>query len=215
MSTSSKVVLFSGKSEPAPSIENGKVLPPRRRFNKELRSREYLTSDEVDRVIAAAKSLGRHEHRDATLILTAFRHGLQVSEYITLRWNMVDLKGGNLHVSRLKNGTDSTHPVRGPELRALRKLHRDYPDTPYLFVMERNGPLKASAVRKIVSRAGENAELGMPIHPHMLRHSTRFKLANDGHDSRAIELYLGHKNIQHTVRHTELASGRFQDFWKD
>jgi integrase len=215
MSISSKVVPFSSKTGAAPSIENGKVLPPRRRFNKELRSREYLTSGEVDRVISAAKSLGRHGHRDATLVMTAFRHGLRVSELIALRWDMVDLKQGFLHVSRLKNGTDSTHPIRGPELRALRKLQRDYPDTPYLFVTERKGPLTASAVRKIVSRAGDKADIGMPIHPHMLRHSTGFKLANDGHDTRAIQLYLGHKNIQHTVRYTELAPGRFKDFWKD
>ncbi len=125
------------------------------------------------------------------------------------------MKQGILHVSRLKNGVSSTHPLHGPELRALRKLKRDYPDTPYVFVSERKGPLTASNVRKIVSRAGYKANLGMPIHPHMLRHSTGFKLANDGHDTRAIQLYLGHKNIQHTVRYTELAIGRFKDFWAD
>jgi len=128
---------------------------------------------------------------------------------------MADLKQGLMHVNRLKNGVTSTHPIRGPELRALRRLKRDYPDTPYLFVTERKGPLTASAVRKIVSRAGEIANLGMPIHPHMLRHSTGFKLANDGHDTRAIQLYLGHKNIQHTVKYTELAPGRFKNFWTD
>ena len=145
----------------------------------------------------------------------AFRHGLRVSELIALRWDMIDMKQGILHVSRLKNGVSSTHPLHGPELRALRKLKRDYPDTPYGFVSERKGPLTSSNVRKIVSRAGDKAELGMPIHPHMLRHSTGFKLANDGHDTRAIQLYLGHKNIQHTVRYTELAVGRFKDFWSD
>ena len=88
------------------------------------------------------------------------------------------------------------------------------PDTPYLFVTERKGPLTTSAVRKIIARAGESAKIGMPIHPHMLRHSTGYKLANDGHDTRAIQHYLGHKNI-HTVRYTELAAGRFNDFWTD
>jgi len=150
-----------------------------------------------------------------TMIMVAFRHGLRVSELISLRWDMIDMKQGLMHVSRLKNGVSSTHPLRGPELRALRKLKRDYPDTPYVFVSERKGPVTASNVRKIISRAGDKAELGMPIHPHMLRHSTGFKLANDGHDTRAIQLYLGHKNIQHTVRYTELASGRFKDFWQD
>jgi len=214
MTTTSNVVPLKGTKSARPNIENGKV-PPLRRPNKDLRSREYLTADEVDRLMNAARSVGRHSDRDSTLILMAFRHGLRVSELVALRWDMIDLKQGLMHVSRLKNGVSSTHPLRGPELRALRKLKRDYPDTPYVFVTERKGPLTASAVRKIITRAGDIAKLGMPIHPHMLRHSTGYKLANDGHDTRAIQLYLGHKNIQHTVRYTELASGRFNDFWKD
>jgi integrase len=214
MSDSSQVLPFRCKRAATPSIENGNV-PPLRRKNSEIRSREYLTEDEVGRLATAAKSIGRHGHRDSTMIMLAFRHGLRVSELIAVRWDMIDLKQGLLHVARLKNGVNSAHPLRGPELRALRKLKRDYPETPYVFVTERKGPLTASNVRKIVSRAGEKAKLGMPIHPHMLRHSTGFKLANDGRDTRAIQLYLGHKNIQHTVRYTELASGRFKDFWRD
>jgi integrase len=214
MRQTSNVVPLKGAKSSGPIIVNGKV-PPRRQKNKDLRSREYLTTEEVDQLMAAARSVGRHRQRDSTLIMTAFRHGLRVSELVALRWDMIDLKQGIMHVSRLKNGVNSTHPLRGPELRALRKLERDYPDTPYVFVTERKGPLTASAVRKIIARAGEMAEIGMPIHPHMLRHSTGYKLANDGHDTRAIQLYLGHKNIQHTVRYTELASGRFKDFWKD
>ncbi len=120
-----------------------------------------------------------------------------------------------LHVNRLKNGMASTHPLRGPELRALRRLPRDYPASPYVFTTERHGPLTDSAVRKIVARAGEAAKLGVPVHPHMLRHACGYKLANDGHDTRAIQHYLGHRNIQHTVRYTELAPDRFKGFWKD
>lgn len=87
--------------------------------------------------------------------------------------------------------------------------------TPYVFVTERKGPLTASTVRKMIARAGERAGIGFPVHLHMLRHGCGFKLANDGHDTRAIQHYLGHKQIQHTVRYTELASGRFENFWKD
>lgn len=210
----SNVVPLNAKSGGAPALENGKV-PPRRLPNKDRRSREYLTEDELGKLMDAARSLGRHGHRDATLILVAFRHGLRVSELVALRWDMIDLKQGLMHVSRLKNGVDSVHPIRGPEIRALRRLKRDYPETPYVFVTERKGPLTASNVRKIVSRAGNKAEIGMPIHPHMLRHSTGYKLANEGHDTRAIQHYLGHKNISHTVRYTELASSRFDSFWKD
>ena len=214
MTTVSNVVPLRGTKTARPSIENGKV-PPLRRPNKDLRSREYLTADEIDQLMASARSVGRHGHRDSTLILVAFRPGLRVSELVALRWDMVDLKQGLLHVNRLKNGVESVHPIRGPELRALRKLQREYPDTPYLFVTERKGPLTTSTVRKIIARAGEHAKIGLPVHPHMLRHSTGYKLANDGHDTRAIQHYLGHKNIQHTVRYTELAANRFKDFWKD
>ena len=214
MSQTSNVVRLRMPNRAVPNIENGKVSPPSRKTNKESRSREYLTPDEIDRLMVAAKSIGRHGHRDATLILIAYRHGLRVSELVALRWDMVNLKQGLLHVSRLKNGVESTHPLRGPELRALRKLQREYPG-PYLFVAERKGPLTTSTVRKIITRAGEKARIGMAVHPHMLRHSTGYKLANDGHDTRAIQHYLGHKNIQHTVRYTELAANRFKDFWKD
>ena len=121
MAQSSKVVPLRPKKSNSPNTLNGKVPPPRRK-NKDLRSREHLTPDEVEQLMTSAKSLGRHGHRDATLILIAYRHGLRVSELVALRWDMVDLKQGLLHVSRLKNGVASTHPLRGPELRALRKL---------------------------------------------------------------------------------------------
>ncbi len=214
MSHTSNVVPLRGTNLARPSIDNGNV-PPLRRPNKDLRSREYLTADEVDRLMAAARSVGRHGHRDATLILLAYRHGLRVSELVALRWDMVDLKQGLLHVNRLKNGTASTHPIRGPEIRALRRLQRDDSDSPYLFVTERGGPLTTATVRKIVARAGKAAKIGLAVHPHMLRHACGYKLANDGHDTRAIQHYLGHRNIQHTVRYTELSAGRFNDFWTD
>ena len=190
-------------------------LPPRKPKNSAVRPREYLTDDEVRRLIQAARRSGRHGHRDATLILITYRHGLRVSEVIALQWNAVDLDRGQLHVQRLKNGVPSVHPLRGPEIRALRKLRRNSPRSSYVFVSERGGPLSDSSVRKIVDRAGERSRLPFPVHPHMLRHATGYKLANEGHDTRAIQHYLGHKNIQHTVRYTQLSSVRFREFWKD
>ena len=108
----------------------------------------------------------------------------------------------------------SNYPIRGPELRALRELKRRYPGQ-YLFSTDRGGPIASATIRKIIASAGELAEIPFRVHPHMLRHSTGYKLANDGHDTRAIQHYLGHRNIQHTVRYTELAAGRFNDFWQD
>jgi type 1 fimbriae regulatory protein FimB/type 1 fimbriae regulatory protein FimE len=138
-----------------------------------------------------------------------------VSELVGLRWDQLDLKPGHLHVARLKNGVASTHPLRGPELCALRRLQRDYPTSPYVFTTERRGPLTDAAVRNIAARAGEDAKVGFPVHPHMLRHACGFKHANEGHDTRAIQHYLGHRNIGPTVRYTEMAADRFKGFWKD
>ena len=118
-------------------------------------------------------------------------------------------------MARLKNGSPSVHPIRGPELRALRRVRRDYAEGPYVFVTERGGPMTDSNVRKMIARAGRLARLGFPVHPHMLRHACGYKLANDGHDTRAIQAYLGHRNITHTVRYTELAPQRFNGFWRD
>lgn len=154
-------------------------------------------------------------HQICALFHSHQQHGLRVSELVGLRREQVDLRQGLLHVRRRKNGLQSTHPLRGPELRALNKVLREYPDSAYVFVSERGAPMTSATFRKLVARAGDAAKLGMPIHPHMLRHSTGFKLANDGQDTRAIQLYLGHRNIQHTVLYTQLAADRFNDFWKD
>ena len=200
----------NGRFRPSPTNK-----PPRRRPNAETRSREHLTEAEVDKLIAAAGKVGRYGHRDATMILITFRHGLRVSELVALRWEQVDLKQGLLHVRRRKNGLPSTHPLRGVELRALRKLEPQNTAGAYVFVSERKAPLTDSAFRKIVARAGEAANIGLPVHPHMLRHSAGFKLANDGQDTRAIQQYLGHKNIQHTVAYTQLSPERFNNFFND
>jgi type 1 fimbriae regulatory protein FimB/type 1 fimbriae regulatory protein FimE len=210
MSTHAASAPYSGDP---PSIENRKV--PLRRANVSYRSREYLSDKEVAALMTAAAGVGRHGARDAALILIAYRHGLRVSELVSLRWDQVDLQQGLLHVTRRKHGIASVHPLRGPELRALRRLQRTYPDTAYVFVSERKAPLCADAVRKIVGRAGREAGIEFPVHPHMLRHATGYKLANDGQDTRAIQHYLGHRNIQHTTRYTELAADRFKDFWRD
>ena len=208
--------IHAGSTSPdrhTPTIEKRKV--PIRRTNAAYRNREYLTEKEVERLMESAARLGRHGPCDATLILVAYRHGLRVSELISLRWDQVDLRQGLLHVARRKHGIASVHPLRGPELRALHHLLRGYPETAYVFVSERKAPLTVDAVRKIVGRAGVEAGLDFPVHPHMLRHATGYKLANDGQDTRAIQHCLGHRNIQHTARYSELTPGRFKDFWRD
>jgi integrase len=198
-----------------PAIENRTVAMPRRPRNAELRTREHLTPDEVEKLIAAAKA-NRHGHRDGLMILMAFRHGLRAAEICDLRWEQVDWKAANLHVRRVKNGTPATHPIRGDELRALRRHQRDSgASSEFVFVSERGAPLSPAGFARMVERAARSAGLAIKAHAHMLRHATGYKLANDGHDTRALQAYLGHRNIQNTTRYTALAPGRFKGFWKD
>ena len=179
------------------------------------KERDYLFPDEVEKLIKAAKLFPRHGLRNATLILVMFRHGLRSIEAISLRWDNITFKTGHMHVHRAKNGRDSVHPIRGQELRWLRQLKRDYPDCPYVFTSERKSPLATRTVRGIVAKAGVKAELNIKVHSHMLRHACGHYLASKGHDTRALQDYLGHKNIHNTVRYTQLAANRFDDFWKD
>ncbi len=132
-------------------------------------------------------------HRDATMILVAYRHGLRASEVCGLRWDQVELDSGRLHVRRAKGGIDNVHPLAGKEIRALRQLRRENTASRYVFVTERGGPATTAGFLKMVARTGEAAKLPFPVHPHMLRHSTGYKLANDGHDTRALQHDMGHK----------------------
>ena len=189
-------------------------VTPRRPKNAAIRTREYLTESEVEQLIEGCRG-NRRPHRDQTMILIAFRHGLRASELCDLQWTQVDFQAGTLAVSRVKNGTSSTHPLTGRELRALRRLHREAEGrSPFLFVSERGSPMTVSNFQKLINRACEAAGLKIKAHPHMLRHACGFTLANAGKDTRALQAYLGHKNIQHTVRYTELAPHRFTDFWR-
>jgi type 1 fimbriae regulatory protein FimB/type 1 fimbriae regulatory protein FimE len=196
-----------------PTTEN-RTVTPKRRPNAELRTREYLTDAEVARLLEAAKA-NRWGHRDSTMVLVAYRHGLRASELVDLRWDQVDFDHASVAVRRVKQGSPSTHPIRGDELRALRRLQREQePKSPFVFTSERGAPLTPAGFARMIERAGQAAKLKFKAHPHMLRHACGFALANKGHDTRALQAYLGHKNIQHTVRYTELSPDRFKDFWR-
>jgi integrase len=191
------------------TVRSAPARLPRRKPNAEYRSREHLTQREVERLIEAVKG-NRWGHRDATMVLVAFRHGLRASELVDLRWDQ-------LHVRRLKNGSPATHPLTGKELRALRRLQREQKTkSPFVFTSERGTPFTRRGFQAMVERADEATGFDMNIHPHMLRHACGFKLANNGVDTRTIQAYLGHKSIQHTVPYTEPAPTRFKSlFWDD
>jgi integrase len=181
----------------APAIVNRTV----RRSNAALRTREHLTAQEVEQLIEIAAS-NRQGYRDALMILLAFRHGLRAAEVCDLRWEQIDFATATLHVRRIKHGTPATHPLTGREMRTLRKHQRESGRSAFVFVSERGAP-------------GRAAKLGIKVHAHMLRHACGYALANAGHDTRALQAYLGHANIQNTTRYTALAQDRFKGFWQD
>lgn len=191
-----------------------RTVAPRRPKNADLRTREHLTDGEVERLIEVVAD-NRHGHRDALMALMTYRHGLRAAEVVDLRWEQIDFKTASLHVRKVKNGTPSTHPLTGRELRGLRQHQRESAKSPFVFVSERGAPLSAPGFSRMVERAAAAARLGIKAHAHMLRHACGYKLANDGVDTRSLQAYLGHRNIGNTVRYTALAPDRFKGFFRD
>ena len=179
-----------------------------------VRTREYLTGAEVERLMAAARASSRHGNRDATMILIGYRHGLRASELCDLQWSQVELATGRLHVRRAKNGSPSVQSPTGRRNTRSAAPPARTGGSAHVFMTERGAPMTPKAFHALFARIGARAEMPFPVHPHMLRHGCGYALANAGHDTRALQAYLGHKNIQHTVRYTELAPDRFRDFWR-
>ena len=166
-------------------------------------------------LIEAAKG-NRWGHRDATMILVAYRHGLRVSELVDLRWDQIDFDTATLHVRRVKQGTPSHASDHGRRAARAAPAAARAGSQVAVRVHQSSAaaPFTTAGFARMVERAGEAARLGFKAHPHMLRHACGFALANKGHDTRALQAYLGHRNIQHTVRYTELSPTRFKDFWR-
>lgn len=179
--------------------------------------KNFLTEAEIKKFLAAARR-GRHKERDYCLMLVCYRHGLRVSELVDLRLRYLDLETARLFVRRVKGSLSTHQPIEGDELRAIRAWLRERERFPaaasnYLFLSER-GPLARQAINYLVAQIGKRAKLSFAVHPHMLRHSTGYYLANKGYDTRLIQDYLGHRNIAHTVKYTRTAASRFEDLWR-
>ena len=179
--------------------------------------RKHLTSAEVQKLMDAAKG-SRNEARDKCLVLLMFRHGLRVSEACGLVLSQVNTASRVLHVARLKAGLSTTQPLRGDELRAIKTWlvarAKMKPDTDAFFISERRGPLSRKTAWLMIRTYGELAGLPVEAHPHMLRHACGFALADQGADTRLIQDYLGHRNIQHTVMYTATNPARFERLWR-
>jgi len=177
------------------------------------RAKDFLTAAELAALLGAAKA-SRHGTRDHLLLMMMFRHGLRVSEAVGLRLDELDLDRSMLWVHRLKGGLSVQQPIAGDELRAIRRyLANRESDLPWLFLSERGQPLTRQAVSYLVGLAAQRAGLA-GVHPHTLRHSCGYYLANKGHDLRLIQDYLGHRDPKHTVHYTRTAGRRFEGLWR-
>lgn len=189
--------------------------PSGKRRNREVRERDYLREDEVERLVSAAKR-GRNPLRDQAIILLSFRHGLRQAELVDPRRSDVDWRHKRIHIRRLKGSLDSVHPLSGREVRMLRAFERQYSGGKWILQTRAGDALSTRLVRHLVAEAGRAAGVPFPVSAHTLRHGCGYHVSEAGADLRMIQAYLGHANVQHSTRYVALNSERFNSvYWRD
>ena len=184
--------------------------------NENYRLREYLLPKEIDALLEAAKDSGKHSHRNYTMILLGFRHGLRAWELCNMKWEQVELDTTSIFIKRVKGSKSGFHRLKKVEVAALKKLKRNSVPSEYLFpsIGRVDKPISTARFQQIMKIVGNLAGLGDKVHPHQLRHSCGYYMAQD-QDLRVIQVYLGHENVSNTVRYTELNISRFDNIFPD
>lgn len=175
-------------------------------------TRKYLTASEIEKLLAAAKR-GRYPDRDRLVILLSYRHGLRVSELISLQWSSVDFEQRRIFIHRVKRGRHGSHTLSHEENSALEALKKSHDGSGYIFTSERGGPMFRQNINRIVSEIAKGADIAINCTPHVLRHSCGYQLADKRVETRRIQQYLGHRSISSTVIYTDLAGRALDDIW--
>jgi len=192
------------------------LLNPIIHFRLRIRETDLISDGQKQlpaKTVFAHLQPGWYSKRNGLLILMIYRHGLRRREAAQLRWSDVDLSEGTIYLRRIKGSRSGRHPLQRDEMRALRKLKRNEGSSPFVFNSNRHTPLSERSISHIVHEAGLLAQFEFTVHAHLLRHACGYYLANKGVDTRTIQDYLGHVNIQNTVRYTHLSAGRFEGLW--
>ena len=191
--------------------------PPPKNYgkNEDKRGREYLWEEEVESLIEAVRKRTIHPDRNEAIILLMFRHALCVWDLIHMKWSDVDLKYALFHIKRKKGSIDSVHSLSMREVRLLKLLKEKDTKNEHVFLSKIGKPFTGYMIHAIITKAGKNAKLPLSVHPHMLRHSCGFYLAKRGLDTKAIQLYMGHREIANTAIYTQVDPHSFLGLWDD
>jgi type 1 fimbriae regulatory protein FimB len=181
------------------------------------RRKNFLNEREMSSFLGLSKH-GRHGVRNYAMALLSYRHGLRVSELVGMQLADLDLTACRLFVKRAKGSLSTMQPLDASEVRAVKawlkvRERSVYVNSPFLFVGDR-GPFTRQALNYIFAEIGKRAGMAVHVHPHMLRHSTGFHLANKGCDTRLIQDYLGHRDLRYTELYTRTAVTRFVGLWR-
>lgn len=182
-------------------------------YSERGKDRLHLFDEEITRCYNVISDR-KYKQRDRLIFTLLLKHGFRAIELINLKWSDIDWQTQQMSVVRAKGGTNAMHPILGDTLRQLRAVRtwQGNPKGGYVIstTPPKLGQLTTRAVNKIIAEIGEAAGLEARLSPHQLRHTCGYMLAQKGIDTRTIQAYLGHTNIQHTVRYTALSSKQFE-----